>query len=420
MSTPIEIVILEDYASTAGGSTAVAIASALGLAARGLRVTYFSCVGPVSPRLQGMPGLEVICLDQHELARDPHRLRAFMSGLRNTRALHALRQLLSARDPRRTIVHAHTWMKALSPFVLQSVVTQGFPLVVTLHDYFIACPNGGFFDHRAGQICRRNPLSVSCVGCNCDRRNYAHKLWRCVRTALQNRWLGVPAQVSHYIGVSAFSTDVLEPHLPADAAISALRHPVDCVDEGPAPVAGNKNFIFVGRLVPEKGVRLFAEAMNATGRPAVFVGDGELMPELRQLCPHGRFTGWLDAAGIRTELQHARALVLPSLWYETLGLVAIEAAAAGVPVIVSDGCAATDYIRHDRNGLLFAHGSAASLALAVQRIAGDDALATRLGDAAYRWYWDDPWTTERHVTDLLEIYRSLGVPAAAALQEVSP
>lgn len=419
MSTPNEIIILEDYASTVGGSTGVAIASALGLAARGLRVTYFSCVGPVSPRLQGVPGLEVICLDQAELARDPNRLRAFVSGLRNTRAERALHALLSERDPGRTIVHAHTWMKALSPFALQGIVTQGFPLVVTLHDYFIACPNGGFFDHRTGEICRRRPLSASCVGCNCDRRNYGHKLWRCARTALQNGWLGVPAQVTQYIGVSAFSTEILEPHLPPDAAVSTLRHPVDCVDEGPAPVAGNKNFLFVGRMVPEKGVRLFAEAMNATGRPAVFVGEGELLSELRQLCPHGRFTGWLDAAGIRAELQHARALVLPSLWYETLGLVAIEAAAAGVPVIVSDGCAATDYIRHDRNGLLFAHGSAASLALAVQRLADDDDLAGRLGAAAYRWYWDDPWTTDRHVTDLLEIYRSLGVPATSELQEVA-
>jgi glycosyltransferase involved in cell wall biosynthesis len=418
MSGHPDIIILDDYASTAGGSSSVAIASALGLAAQGLRVTYFSCVGPVTARLRDVPGLEVICLDQPELARDPNRLRAFWSGLRNTRAMHAVEELLVGRDPRHTIVHVHTWMKALSPFVLARVAARGFPLVVTLHDYFIACPNGGFFEYPAGKICRRRPLSLSCLACNCDRRNYAQKLWRSVRTALQNRWLDVPAQVSRYIAVSAFSAEILQPHLPPGPPVSVVRHPVDCVDEGPAPVAGNKNFLYVGRLVPEKGVRLFAEAMNASGRPAVFVGDGELRSELRELCPQARFTGWLDAAGIRAELRRARALVLPSLWYETLGLVAIEAAAAGVPVLVSDGCAAIDHIRHGVNGLLFSHGSAAALALAVQKIAGDDTLAAELGIGAYRWYWDDPWTSERHVDELLTIYRSLGAPVV--LQEALP
>jgi glycosyltransferase involved in cell wall biosynthesis len=411
MTDAPDIIILDDYASTAGGSSGVAIASALGLAARGFKVTYFSCVGPVTSRLHGVPGLDVICLDQQEIARDPHRLRAFFSGLRNTRAVAALQRLLATRDPRRTIVHVHTWMKALSPFVLRSVVTQDFPLVVTLHDYFIACPNGGFFEYPTGKICRRRPLSLSCLGCNCDRRSYAQKLWRSARTMLQNRWLARPGRAIRYVAVSQFSADILRPYLAPDSVVSVVRNPVECRDEGPAEVAANRPFIFVGRLVPEKGVRLFAEAVAAAGVPAVFVGDGELLPELRRLCPQARFTGWLDPVAIRAELRQARALVLPSLWYETLGLVAIEAAAAGVPAIVSDGCAAIDYVRPDATGLHFTHGSATALAAALRTTAGDDALVARLGGGAYRWYWDNPWTAGRHVSDLLDVYQTVGADA---------
>ena len=94
-AAPIEVVILNDYATTTGGSTAVAIASALGLAARGIPVTYFSCVGPVAPELQNVPGLEVVCLGQHEIAKDPNRLRALATGLRNPSAVSALRRLLA-------------------------------------------------------------------------------------------------------------------------------------------------------------------------------------------------------------------------------------------------------------------------------------------------------------------------------------
>jgi glycosyltransferase involved in cell wall biosynthesis len=404
---PEEILILNDYASANGGSSGVAIASAVRLARQGWHVTYFSCVGPVAPALRDQAGLDVICLDQPEIATDPRRLRAFVSGLRNRHAVAALRTLLATRDARRTVVHAHTWMKALSPFALHAVTAAGFPLVVTLHDFFITCPTGGFFDHRRNRLCRRRPLSAACLACNCDRRNYGHKLWRSARTFLQNHWLGVPENTAHYIAVSRFSAAVMRPYLPPATPVSVVANPVDSVDEGPAPVAGNRGFLFVGRLVPEKGVRLLLAAVRATGLPATFVGDGELLAEARQRCPQARFTGWLDAAGIRMEMRRARGLVFPPLWYETLGLVTIEAAAAGLPVIVSDQCAATDHVRHGETGLHFPHGSAAGLAAAMRRLARDDALAARLGRQAYDWYWHQPWTAERHTAHLTKIYRSL-------------
>jgi len=415
MTELTEIIILNDYATLTGGSTAVAIASAVGLAGRGFPVTVFTCVGPVSPELQDVPNLKVICLDQPELAKDPRKLRAMASGLCNTAALAALRTLLATKDPTRTLVHAHTWMKALSPFALDLVTGMGFPLVVTLHDFFISCPNGGFFDHSSGEICRRAPLSLSCLGCNCDRRNYGHKLWRSVRTTMQNRFLKVPEKVACYVGVSGFSLDLMRPHLPAGVPATVIRNPIDCVDDGPALNEKNRPFLYIGRFVPEKGVRVFAEAVRATGLPAVFVGDGELMPELKRLCSQAQFTGWLNPAQIREQLRQSRALVFPSLWYETLGLVPVEAAASGIPAIVSDGCAATDYVADGRTGLHFTHGSAESLAAQLKKIAEDDLLTACLGRAAYHWYWSDPWTTERHVTDLIETYGTLSMQTPSTL-----
>ena len=415
-----EILILNDFASVTGGSSAVAIASARGLAARGYRVTYFSCVGPVAPQLRDVPDLEVICLGQSELSKNPSKFEAFTSGLRNTRAVAALRAVLAGKDPAHTVVHAHTWMLALSPYALHEVNAMGFPLVLTLHDFFITCPSGGFYEHRAGALCTRRPLSFSCLTCNCDRRNYGHKLWRTARTVLQNGVLRVPAKVAHYVGVSHFATDLMRPYLPPATPVTIVRNPVDCVDEGPAPVAENERFLFVGRFVPDKGAGLFAEAVAATGLPATFIGDGALRPELERRCPHAEFTDWLTAPEIRRHLHRARALVFPPLWYETLGLVAIEAAAAGVPVIVADRCAATDFIADGKTGLHFAHGSASALGAAMQRLAQDRELARRLGAAAYAWYWAAPWSSENHVTELIPLYESLfTTPTNPVLQEVA-
>jgi glycosyltransferase involved in cell wall biosynthesis len=407
----LEVVILNDYASLTGGSTAVALASAAGLAARDVEVTYFASVGPVAPRLINVPNLKVICLEQPEIAKNPHRMKAFVSGWRNTQAMQALRKVLSNKSPRRTVIHAHTWSQALSPFVLTVAMEMGFHVIVTLHDFFITCPSGVFFVHPAREICQRKPLSLSCWGCNCDRRNYGHKLWRNARSVIQNRILKVPDKVSYYIGVSDFSLNVMRPHLPPATPARVIRHPVDCVKSAPAPVAENREFLFIGRFSNEKGAILFAQAVQASGVAATFIGDGAHMPAVRSICPQARFTGWLQPREIRQYMRKARALVFPPLWYETLGLVVIEAASAGVPAIVSDRCAATDYIRHGVNGLHFTHGSVESLSRQMSELMADRHQAAHLGRAAYDWYWDNPWTSDRHVAELLEVYQEIIGPS---------
>ncbi len=415
----LEVVILNDHASLTGGSAAVAVASALGLAAREVPVTLMTAVGPVAPQLRGVTNLEVICLGQREIARDGNRLRAFVSGWRNTRAVAALRELLARKSPASTVVHVHSWTKALSPFVFDAAAAMGFPVVVTLHDFFIVCPNGGFFVYPKGELCRRKPLSASCWSCNCDRRSFGHKLWRNARTTMQNRMLKVPERAAYCIGVSDFSLRIMRPYLPAAVPCRVVRNPVDCVKMDPAPVANNRDFLFIGRFEQEKGVRLFAEAAQASGVAATFVGDGALAADVRKICPRARFTGWLDAPDIRQLLRTARALVFPPLWYETLGLVVIEAAAMGVPAIIADGCAATEYIGDRVNGLHFVHGSAEALRARMLELENNTGLAVRLGRAAYDWYWRNPWTADRHVSELLEIYGSLtgsaGVKSLAGL-----
>src|SRR5450432_1528847 len=115
MNAPFEVVIINDYASVTGGSSAVALGSAVGLAARGIKVTLFTSVGPVAPHLESRDGLKVICLNQPEIVKDPNRLKAFARGLKNEQAITALRQELAPKDRRLTIIHVHTWTMALSP-----------------------------------------------------------------------------------------------------------------------------------------------------------------------------------------------------------------------------------------------------------------------------------------------------------------
>ncbi|HEY5812122.1 MAG TPA: glycosyltransferase family 4 protein [Terrimicrobiaceae bacterium] len=406
LSSATEIVVLNDYAGITGGSSSVALQSALTLAARKIHVTLFTAVGPVAATLQNNAYLNVVCTDQHSIADDPSRFRSSFRGIWNLKAIRELTNLLRSKDPAKTIVHVHTWMKALSPGVISTALDRGFRVVLTLHDFFTVCPSGGFYIHPERKTCDKRPLSASCLKCNCDRRAYTHKLWRFARTAMQNWWLRVADRVHHYIGVSQFSVDLMKPYLPPGVPVTIVRNPVNCRDFGPAPVDTGSEFVFLGRLVPEKGAELFAEAADRAGVAGIFVGEGEMEDDLKRRFPRATFRGWMEPAQVTAAIRQARALVFPSLWYETLGLSAVEAMANGVPVVVSDHCAASEFVQDGYSGLHFQSGSVESLAAQLRRLRNGD-LALRLGRKAYNWYWKEPWSLDSHVDQLLNIYEDM-------------
>jgi glycosyltransferase involved in cell wall biosynthesis len=159
---------------------------------------------------------------------------------------------------------------------------------------------------------------------------------------------------------------------------------------------------------------LFAQAAARLGVEAVFCGRGPAEAEIKALYPNARVTGWLDRTALRTEMARARAVVFPSLWAETFGLVVAEALARGIPVIASRGTAAEEQIEHENNGLLFTRGSIDSLAAAITRLQ-DPAFAATMGQAAHERWWRHPLTLERHIGGLEDVYgRVLKLTAIAA------
>jgi glycosyltransferase involved in cell wall biosynthesis len=124
---------------------------------------------------------------------------------------------------------------------------------------------------------------------------------------------------------------------------------------------------------------------------------------VRAAAPQAELTGWQPAEAVARRLRHARALVFPSLWPETQGMAVSEAAALGVPAIVSDGCAAREAVEDGVTGLLFRSGDAADLRRQIERCR-DDALVARMGRAAHARFWADPPTVDAHVRALVALY----------------
>ncbi|MFO1134595.1 MAG: glycosyltransferase family 4 protein [Rhodoblastus sp.] len=415
---PLTIVICLDHASVTGGQAKVAFDSAIGLKAAGHRPIVFAAAGPVDPQLRDNR-IEVVCLGQTDLLGASSKLVAAAQGIWNTTAQRALSNLLAGMPPGRTIVHVHGWAKALSPSIAPAIRASGLPAIFTLHDYFLFCPTGGFYDYNAHRLCERRPLGASCLATNCDAVSYPRKVWRSARLAMANGIVGLRDVFSDFICISNVQREIIAPYLPKGRRVHAISNPVAAENCGPKAQPASGDMIFVGRVSPEKGPLLFAEAARMAGMVPTFVGDGPAAAELREKYPEARVLGWQKPEEARKALRAARALVFPSRWYEGQPLTVLEAKASGTPVIVSDVCAGREEIVDGEMGLWFKSGDAADLARALKTMQ-DDATVRRMSNAAHAAYWRDPPTLQRHVERLEKAYRGmLAAAPSGALQDAT-
>lgn len=403
------VVVLNDFCHVQGGASKVAIDEAVALAGAGFEVTFIGAVGPVAPELR-TAGVRVICLAQPELADRGRRRQAALIALWNASAKRATAEVLAGLDRRRTIVHLHGYTKALTATPMRAARDAGFARICTLHDFFAACPNGAFFDYRRQAPCERHALGVACVTCNCDKRHPAHKAYRVVRGASQRWAVGFPRSTTDFIALSRRSATLLAPYLPRGARLYSLANIIDAPHAVPVQVAANRHLVVVGRLDPEKGVVLAAEAARRVGLPITFVGDGPLRAAVEAL--GAEVTGWVPASGVWAALERARCLLFPSLWYETFGLVVEEAAARGVPAVVSDVSAPAERIVDGRTGWLFRSGDLAGLRTALEAVRDDDTIRAA-GAEAYARFWSAPPDRARHTARLAEIYETVLARAVA-------
>jgi glycosyltransferase involved in cell wall biosynthesis len=401
---PRSIFVVNDFGHVNGGAAQVAVADAISLAQAGHNITFFCAVGPVAPELESA-GVRVVCLQQREIAHNPNRLSAVSQGLWNNRAAIVLDQLL-AEQLQMPIVHIHGWSKALSASVCATALARRAPIVVSLHDYFSACPNGGLYQYPSQKLCTLNAMSPSCIVCNCDSRSYSQKLYRVTRQVVQRFAGRLPGGVRHFVHHSRLVRTILMPYLPREAKFHLVPLTVDALPAPPAMLAENWDFVSIGRLSPEKGATLFAKAALRVGIRPVFVGDGRERDAVLAIASNAEITGWQERAGVRARLTRARALVFPSLCFETFGLSVAEALAHGVPTIVADRSAAAELVLEGETGLLFRTGDIGSLAACLEELKDVDRAAS-MGRCAYERYWKSPLTAERHLAAMLAVYERI-------------
>ncbi len=403
----MHVVILAEFATASGGAEKVAVESARGLAEAGARVTFIQAVDGPADALLDHPGIGRVPLSLPDVWSLP-AWRGAVAGIWNGEAARRLTAALAALPEPADCLHLHQWSRAFSPAVLPVLLAQSAPLVLTLHDYFLACPNGVFYRFDQGAPCSLQPMSARCLAAPCDPKSRLHKAVRVGRAAALRVAAG--RERLDVIHVS----DASLARMAGMLAGRALRHhridnPVRIAPGAPAEPERGDAVAYVGRLTAEKGADLVAEAARRAGLPALFIGAGPLDDALR--AQGAEVIGWRSPSEVGEILRsRARAVCAPSRWYETGPLTIYEALAQGIPAIASNRSGAAEKVRHGETGLVVAP-EAEALAEAFRTLK-DDSLVARLGRAARAAYWQAPPTLAAHAQALLGLYGRLTDEAA--------
>lgn len=401
------VVIVSDHGSVVGGAEKVAFGSALGLIDRGYSV--HAVIGTGEPDTH----LVEAGITFHTVKRDAYWMewgRASKSGKIQTfwgdpEVQNQLRKTFAQFDPATTVFHFHVFYSFLTNAALGVAVAMGFRCFVTCHDYNIACTSSTFYDSLNERPCGQKALSVGCYRCQCfGTGSIAVKTLRFGRAWKQHHLKGTLGRVSAFLFVSEKSRSILTPYLPNRVRKDVLLNPIE-VPEAVAstPFQDRSRYLWLGRMVKEKGPWVAAEGAKRAGVRLTFGGDGPLLEQMQRNFPEHEFLGWVNSARVQELYGQSRAFLMTSQWFETASLVTLDAMAQGVAPIVSDITVATDWFDEGISGRSFPFDDPDALAIVLRDFASDE-YAERLGNAARAKFMVDPPTMDKHLDQLEKLY----------------
>jgi glycosyltransferase involved in cell wall biosynthesis len=325
------------------------------------------------------------------------------------------------------VVHVHNTFPLVTPSVLYACRDASVPVVVTLHNYRLACASGDLF--RAGRVCH------DCLG-GSTLPALAHGCYRGSRVAttpiVLGSWLHTKAwrtMVAAYLFNSGAQRDLLAPvGIPADR--SFVKHNFVPPPPQQTDVATEPLVAFVGRLDVAKGAPFLMQAWDAfrVRRPRsslrlVVAGGGDLAATVAQWTmrhPTVTMAGHVSRPEVSAILARSRAAVVPSQCEETFGMVAIEAMAAGTPAVASAHGGLPELVSPGIDGALFPPTDLDALVDIFVDIDDNPKRWDDYGRQARRTY-QSRFGPEASIDRLLEIYQfAVEHPIAPASRSARP
>jgi glycosyltransferase involved in cell wall biosynthesis len=327
-------------------------------------------------------GHKVVCFMRSSAdirARFLGRSRAFFSGIFSLSSKFAFRDFLNETRP--DVVHIHNVFPLISPSVLLECRRARVPVVMSVHNYRLVCPNGLHMSKRDARLCEKccGGHEYWCFLKNCEG-SAVKSLGYALRSLIARKARWYRANVSVYACLTDFQRRrLIAEGYPQDrmAVIPNMVRPTNgCGDVPLGDYVG-----FAGRVSPEKGIDVFISAARKCPEIRFLVaGNYDRMPGILQRTPPNcTLLGHLGPAELARFYASSRMVVVPSVWYEAFGLCAAEAQVQGKAVVCSRIGALPEIVAGGASGLLFEPGNADDLAGKIRYLWDSPDLCRQMG-----------------------------------------
>lgn len=305
-----------------------------------------------------------------------------------------------------TAVLVQNTFPLISPSVLHACRAEGVPVLYFIRNYRLFCLNGYFF--RDGQVCEdcyRRAVPLAGVKHRCYRGSLAGSVTTAAMTVF-HRAIGTWERcVSGFVALNPLMREKM-----VAAGMDAERIFVRPNYIHPDPGCGTAErggAMFAGRLSPEKGVDWLVRTWieEKIEFPLRIYGSGPLESALREQTTDSAYVslmGRCSSEEIFEALGQSRVLIMPSLWYEGMPRIILEALAKGTPVAAAKLGGMQDLVHEGENGFLFAPGNAQALKIQVQRLLSDAVSWQQLSFGA-RHSYEELYTADRAYQSLMTI-----------------
>lgn len=339
---------------------------------------------------------------------DKFNLKNIFKFFYNREAAKKLDQLIKAERPE--IAHLHNISHQLSSSVIKVLKKYNIPIVQTLHDYKLICPNYKLFS--GGQACYKchGGKYYSCLFNKCVKNSYA-KSFLAMLEAYYCRRTGVYEKVDLFIAPSRFMKDICVSFGVAENKIKTLNHFNDKPPALSRETLSQPYLLYCGRLAEEKGIEVLVRTMIIIEEKIklLIIGAGPDFEEIKNLIVKLKLSDSIEMLGpkygaeLNDYIVNSRAVAVPSIWPENFPYAVLEALAAGRPVIASASGGLKEMISDGENGFLFEPGDVKSLAGAIDKLLRADqeklSRAALLASEKYR--------PDNYLPEIMKIYQKL-------------
>ncbi len=295
--------------------------------------------------------IEVINFD----IRDINANKSILKPINYIYSVEAYRKLYEKLNNNKPdIIHVHNFYHVLSPSILKAIEKykkkNNCKVIMTVHDYHIACPNTGFISYNKDNIniCDKclDKKNHRVILNNCDKRGFSHSLLKGIRSILNYNYANNLAVIDLFLTPSKFMKEKIK-YIVDENKIEILKNPIFDIEKLQKIDENSTNLmefdlVFVGRLSKEKGILKFIEFLKENNLKYKFavVGDGEEKEIIKDYVKNN-YLDSIQLLGSKTHeealeiIKKSRALVLPSVWYENAPLSLIEAYIMNKPFFIN-------------------------------------------------------------------------------------